>query len=177
MRAPKLGGQAGGSLILVLVLLAVMLIGTVTMINTTGLSAAMAGNAAFRQGATGAAQFGIDAGAQLIRALAAPDNNAAGYYATRRPSDAFGLPDVGWDSQPEIVQGMYSVRWLVERLCSKTPVVDPTTDCSGYTLVAASSSKVGATTYAQGGGIYYRVTVRVMGPKNTESYVQASFAR
>lgn len=169
--------QSGGSLVLVLVLLAVMLIGTMSMINTTGLSSAMAGNTAFRQGATGAAQFGVDAGAQLIRALVAPDADAAGYYATRRAADAFGLPAVSWSSQPEIVQGIYSVRWLVERLCTKTPVVDPLTDCSGYALATASSSKVGATTYTLGGGLYYRVTVRVMGPKNTESYVQASFAR
>lgn len=175
--------QQGGSLIFVLVLLTVMLMGSVSMLRTTSTSNDIASNVAFKQAATFAAQAGVDAAAVLLRDVEDPESATEGYYPAKEGDAATGLPSVDWDEIPVTTVSApdgvaYSVQFVVERLCSESPVTDALEQCSiPYGEKKAGSARVGAADFSVGEGFFYRATVRVTGPKRTESFVQAIFSR
>lgn len=131
----------------------------------------------------------------------ASDVPAAGYYATWRtrcdllgtrsadPSDdvvwaAGGSPlgncgmaaaSVASDRLPE----GYAATYVINRMCDGEGLPnDPAIFCSAYQSTSGSSSTKGGASYGQmplsgTSQQYYRITTRVVGPRNTESVVQA----
>lgn len=169
--------RGAGSLIFVLILLTVMLVATTSLFKSSEVSTAIAGNTAFKQAATQAGQLGVAAAAVALKGVAAPDVGADRYYPTRLAEDAYGLPSgINWKGVPSSAQGMFSVQYVIDRLCSVSPVTDVASQCQGDTSSETSSAKVGAATYVSIGAVYYRATIRVTGPKNTETFIQALFA-
>jgi len=69
--------------------------------------------------------------------------------------------------------GNYSVQRVVERLCQTTPVTDPLADCMVREADAPGSNKAGSLAYKAPASVYYRITVRVTGPKSANAFVQA----
>jgi Tfp pilus assembly protein PilX len=172
MSAPR---QAGASLIVVLIVLAVLLIGGIALLRSGEISALVAGNVAFKEAATQSGEVGISNAARAIDAMVDMDVDVPrAYYATRQPEDAQGLPKgVDWAAVPAVTVGNGKVQYVIERMCTVAPVADPVTSCMVREQAAAGSSKAGAPAYAGLAQVYYRVTVRVVGPKNTTSFLQA----
>lgn len=133
----------------------------------------------------------------------ANDAPAAGYYATwRMPCDVLGSrnadlgDDVIWTDgdAPQAGCGMvatsvasaqlpegYSATYVINRMCDgEGSPNDPGVFCSAYaTASSVSGSTKGGASYGQmplSGTTqqYYRITTRVVGPRNTESFVQAT---
>lgn len=132
----------------------------------------------------------------------ANDVAAAGYYATWRTAcDLLGTrsadisDDVTWADGDAAQAGCgmvaaavasarlpdgYSATYVINRMCDGegTPN-DPSIFCSAYaTTSGASGSTKGGASYGQmplsgTAQQYYRITTRVVGPRNTESIVQA----
>ena len=167
--------QRGMSLLMVLVVLGISLVGSLALLRSTEVSALVAGNVSFREAATQATDIGISQGAKALEATTNFDANVANvYFATRQPEDASGLPtSVNWGTVPTSTVGYYQVQHVVERLCQVTPVVDPAANCMVRDGEAPGSSKAGSLVYKSPASIYYRITVRVMGPKQTAAFVQA----
>jgi type IV pilus assembly protein PilX len=167
--------QSGVSLLIVLVVLAITLVGSLAMLRSGEVSALVAGNVSFREAATQASDIGIADAAKALDVQGNLDNSIANtYFATRQPEDANGIPTtINWSSVPTMAVGNYTVQHLVDRLCQVTPVTDPTGSCMVRDSESAGSKKAGSLVYKNPATVYYRITVRVMGPKSTAAYVQA----
>jgi Tfp pilus assembly protein PilX len=171
----KQSTEQGFALIMVMVLLAIMLIGALAMLRSSDASARVAGNISFQAAATKATDIGISEAARALDGMANTDVDIANtYFATRQPENGDGiLSTVDWREVASTEVGNYSVRRVIERMCQTTPVTDPTTQCMMYEQSSVGSNKAGALAYANPASLYYRITVRVTGPNNTTSFVQA----
>lgn len=193
--------QSGITLIITLIVLVAMTLASVAMVRSVDTSVMIAGNLAFRQGATTAGDTGVEAArAWLVAnsgALANDDENN-GYYSSsqdnldltgnRTPADT--ADDVDWEdtgigvSQPVCLgadtAGNVSC-YIIHRLC-----VDPNSPldsakCSTQESARSGSSKGASlsmeryqpTSWSMVATMaYYRVTVRVTGPRNNISFIQ-----
>ncbi len=167
--------QSGVSLIVVLVVLAVVLVGSLAMLRSSEVSSLVAGNVSFKEAATQATDIGISDAAKALNAMVNMDGNIPNvYFATRQAEDSDGLPTtVNWSAVPASTVGNYSVQHVVERLCQTTPVADPLAECMVRDAEAPGSNKAGSLAYKTPASVYYRITVRVTGPKSANAFVQA----
>ncbi len=188
--------QQGVILFIALIVLVAMTLTGIALIRSVDTNVLVAGNLAFRQGATAAADWGIESARSYLKttitankAALDNDNPAAAYYATWQS----GLDLVGtttspfdWSGASQLVgtdTAGNEVRYVLHRMCEASGA----TTAAGANCVKASGS--GGTTGTAGSTkgtvsystlalpsstvVYYRVTVRVLGPRNTLSFVQA----
>ena len=171
--------QSGTSLIIVVILLVILMISALALVRSSETIGAVAGNIAFKQAATEAADTGIAAATQWLTALTNVDTAVAGvYYATRQNVDAHGLPVLDWSGVPAVPVANFRVQYVVERLCQgATPITNLISQCLTTEHAQDGSKKVGSPAYSGTTAVYYRVTVRVQGPRNAESYVQSLLSK
>lgn len=191
--------QQGVVLFIALIALVVMSLAAAALIRSVDTNTVISGNLAFQQSAVLAADTGAEAAFDWLNSI--PSNSTAlnddspgnGYYAT--------IPDLQlavdpskiyldnpaslrsgatWNKSvtaPSLNDGN-TVDYIIERMCLRKddPVNDPE-----HCLFGAKPEKVnlGEDTYGKEANPtaipspMYRVTVRVSGPKNTVSYIQA----
>jgi Tfp pilus assembly protein PilX len=171
--------QSGTSLIIVVILLVILMISALALVRSSETVGAIAGNVAFKQAATEAADTGIASAGQWLTALTNTDSAVTGvYYATRQNVDTYGLPTVDWAAVPAATVSTFRVQYVVERLCQgPTPVANVISQCLTTENTQDGSKKVGSPAYTGTAAVYYRVTVRVQGPRNAESYVQSLLSK
>jgi Tfp pilus assembly protein PilX len=171
--------QSGTSLIIVVILLVILMISALALVRSSETVGAIAGNVAFKQAATEAADTGIASATNWLAALTNSDAAVAGvYYATRQNVDAHGLPTIDWAGVPAATISSFRVQYVVERLCQgPTPVANLLGQCLTSENNQEGSKKVGSPAYTGTTAVYYRVTVRVQGPRNAESYVQSLLSK
>ena len=166
-------------MLVVLVLMSVMLLGGLAMARMTEVGSIAIGNAGYREAAIQASEVGLNAVFQQVRNIPIDnENDNAGdwYWSVERPMDDNGLPVVAWDSAPEIKVGTadaYSVRYIAERVCTIAAVSEPLREClvkhkPELTSATLPDEKVDPPNAKQ-----FRVTVRVVGPKDTTIFVQS----
>ena len=164
-----------------LVVLIVMTLAGLAMLRQMSSGVSIAGNIAFKPGATAVADAGIEAGrAWVVTATSAQreiDAPANGYYATWAgnvdPTSAAWTPM--WNAVPDtLVTNSGNVRFIVQRLCAITgPSFGGAQQCSDSVTGEAGTSKGGEiTAFTRTPRPFYRVTARVVGPRNTVSYTQ-----
>lgn len=166
--------ERGVTMIVVLILMAVMLLGGIALARMTEISTLASGNAAFREASLQASEIGTNTAYAAVKTLADENVNAGSwYFATTQAQDANGIPTVSWTSAPEVVIGPYSVRYVVDRVCTGAlPVTDPLRQC----LVKQAPQIESATDRERPDpptARQFRVTVRVTGPKDTQTWVQS----
>lgn len=199
--------QRGVVLFVALIAMVVLALAASAMIRSADTSAVIAGNLAFKDAATHAADTGVERAFNALQGLAAADVNVPGqYFRLMQPVDARGVPStVNWatvpcydaNGGPGVVScadgSEYRVQYVIERLCTQAPI-------PGEPVTALSSKCVGGQPFSTAGNagndrdshkpsgnygvppvsaavpptIHYRVTVRVLGPRNTASLVQAT---
>jgi type IV pilus assembly protein PilX len=193
--APR--AQRGVILFVALIVLVAMTLTGIALMRSVDTNVLVAGNLAFRQGATAAGDWGVEAARVFLKntltaSKTALDNDqpSNNYYASWQANldligNGIGTPfdwtgtttAVGTDSAGN------EVRYVVHRMCQNPG----TSTASGANCVRTSGSS--GSSPADGGTkgtvsystlalpaptvIYYRVTVRILGPRNTLSYVQA----
>jgi type IV pilus assembly protein PilX len=194
--------QSGVVLFVALVSMVVMSLAAVALIRSVDTNNIIAGNLSYKQTATISSSFGIENVADTlgIKSLAYANSNDAanGYYATCKTfdaattcdgrnltADASWVPGVKSRLADGIVTGITggvdaygnTIQYIVERMCNAAS----TPDSINCLLVVSNLDISGH------GGIneplvppetpleipLYRVTVRIAGPKNTISYIQA----
>lgn len=180
---PSRPDERGVILFIALIVLVAMTLAGIAMFRTIGAGVIIAGNMAFKQNATSVGDLGIEAArAWLINqgssALQA-DQAAAGYYASWALT--FNPSTFSWDGANSGSAGSVSgndVRYVIHRLCSSAGSAnDPGQSC--VTVGSASSGgSLGTPSYgvmalSNTTAPYFRITVRVAGPRNTTSYVQS----
>jgi type IV pilus assembly protein PilX len=188
--------QRGAVLFIALIVLVAMSLAGLAMMRGVDTGAMIANNLAFKEGATMAADTGVEAartwllnnpGATLYNNQPGV-TNGAGYFATWQEGldfikgDADATNDFDWTANSVALAtdaAGNQANYVIHRMCDATG--DPASiNCirvSSSTGSTSSSSKGAAAfgTYAisSPSQAFFRITVRVIGPRNTVSYVQA----
>ena len=180
--------QRGVTLFIALVGLIAMALAGVALVRSVETSNIIAGNMAFRNAAMHASDVGVEAAFTALNSITSgqveankPSNctNACQYYATMQPLNSIGVPStVVWANVAGVaVNTDYTVRYVIERLCKgTTPIADLASSCYAGSLRGGGSKKAGSVVFSSTNELYFRVTVRVEGPRNTISYVQTLLA-
>ena len=175
--------QQGVVLFISLIVLVAMTLAAIALIRSVDTANLIAGNLAFRQGATLAADSGEEAARTwlLTQNTATLSNDSAvnGYYSFTPPVPSWEQYDWAGSSIP-LPGGADAagnqVNYVVHRLCAITgSPTGPGNNCMTTTTAgggSGSSMGVGIQTVSGTAVYYYRVTSRVIGPRNTVSYVQ-----
>jgi Tfp pilus assembly protein PilX len=191
--APRRARQAGVVLMMALIVLVAMTLAGIALVRSVDTSNVIAGNLAFQQSATNAGDAGTEAAVNWLQA-----NNSGttlfgniygqGYAASRQDPVA-GQDWANFWTTVLVPAGQVvtlapdaagnTVSYAIQRLCNA--VGDPTTGvgCAASqstTAISSSSKTAGTVALLYTSQIYYRITTRVAGPRNTVSYVQTIVA-
>jgi type IV pilus assembly protein PilX len=188
--------QRGVVLMIALIVLVAMTLAGIALMRSVDTTTIIAGNLAFQQSATSSGDTGTEAAATWLKNTGAGGgaglwNNipAQGYMAQRQDPAAGQSWDAFWNAVinpsggPSLATTLTqdantgnTVAYVIQRLCNaQGDPTSPGVDCAApQTSTAASSSSKGAGTVAllYNSAIYYRITTRIDGPRNTVSYVQ-----
>lgn len=193
MRSTGPARQQGVVLMIALIMLVAMTLAGIALVRSTDTTNIIAGNLAFKQGATSSGDRGTEAAINWLAAnssgTALHSNDFANGYAATRASASAQTWDAFWTNTlagqakqvgtTEDAAGN-TVWYAIERLCNATgDPVSTGVDCSvPQTVTSTSGSSKGAGFVAlnYNSQIFYRVTSRVLGPRNTVSYIQAIVA-
>ncbi len=194
--------ERGVVLFIVLIVLVAMSMAAISMFRSSDTGSMVAGNLAFKQSALLSADVAAEQARAWVAAnplMLDEDSPASGYYANRQDSlDLMGArtpsdpsDDVDWTGTNSlaVTKAMIltvdpttgnQVSYVVHRLCSIAGSVnDPNQDCSTSALSAIGSTQdvVDYSNRALGSGVsvaYVRITARIVGPRQTVSFVQST---
>lgn len=189
--------QSGIVLIVALIILIAMTIAGIAMIRSVDLTNIIAGNLAFKQAATHLGDTGVEAAFTFL------DGNKAGTFLHTDKADqgysangnnAARSPAAGqtWEAYwatlaavnpprirtiiPDQISG-YTVSYIIDRLCASAGSPTAGANCSASTVssvASGSGEEGGEKAITSSSAIYYRITVRIAGPRNTVSFVQST---
>lgn len=195
--------QRGVILFIALIVIVAMALAGLALVRSVDTNVIVAGNIAFKQAATNAGDEGLEAARTWLLAnkstlsddqMAPP---ASAYWSNwQATADLTGndssKADYDWNSNSlEVTAGDTAgnrVRYVIHRMCADSNKTSSSTTCvkvsSTTTGALASGGEYSGRRGYEGGGsssgfsltattVYYRITVRVDGPRNTTSYVQA----
>jgi type IV pilus assembly protein PilX len=187
--------QRGTFVFMALIVLVVIMIASAGLMRSVGSGVFLSGNMAFRQAAT----FGADAGIEAARNLLITRGGQTGsdviatdtaYYSST--SAAFSPTTFNWGLAFKVNNGVPDpagnvVHYVIHRLCLRDGVLfSPNDTATGQQCATGEGAGGGLSTatamqYGNGalvgpGARYFRVTVRVVGPRSTVSFVQATLS-
>jgi Tfp pilus assembly protein PilX len=192
--------QRGVILFVALIILVAMSLAGIALMRSVDTNVLIAGNLAFRQGAMMAGDWGVESARTWLdtnKAGTTLNNDqpavtsGTGYWANwQAAQDLYGrtastVDDYNWNNAITVGtdSGGNEVRYVIHRLCSTAgDISSGSVSCvkgtSGGGATPASTGTKGTVSYGGAAlpGVsmtYYRVTVRVTGPRSTVSYVQA----
>ncbi|MBS1154427.1 MAG: hypothetical protein H6R07_351 [Proteobacteria bacterium] len=168
----------GSTLIIVLVLLTIMTFMGMALYRSSDLAGMIAGNVSSKQMATQVGDMGLAAAEAVLRGNI-PAAAQAGFVPTQKEPDGDGIPAPVTEQEWSAAKTSYgyTYRYLIEKLCTNAnPAVCTTTK------IPIPPPPTGLNAPPGSGGQYesaqmYRVTVKITGPKNLESYVQALYSK
>jgi len=195
--------QSGVVLLVALIILVAMTLAGVALVRSVDTANVIAGNMAFQQSATNAGERSTEQA--LTRQITTTDEQtlANGYLATRSDPnranheswEAFwtrllsenedlraciAAPDAaGCSTTPAPDAAGNTVQYIIQRLCANNgPAHTATNPCTQAPPAATSGES-----FSSGSGrpsppkqVYYRITTRIVGPRNTISFVQTIVA-
>jgi type IV pilus assembly protein PilX len=179
-----------------LIILVAMTLAGIALMRSVDTNVLIAGNLAFRQANTMYADTGVEAArAWLAANVASLNNNQPGgalhYWANYQlgvnflGTAAVATDNYNWNQAATVAapDPAYTISYVIHRLCGGTGAPsDAAAKCMQASAGGGSGSSGLGTKGVVSYGvqalpgistIYYRVTVRVTGPRNTLSYVQA----
>lgn len=192
--AKSRAGQNGVVLLIALIVLVAMTLAGIALVRSVDTTNVIAGNMAFQQSTTQSGDAGVEA---ALTWLAASNNNITlnndspgnGYVAAGLGNN----PGTGqsWDtywttltntglvtaSNPDASGNTYS--YHIDRLCASAGSATGGGNCSASPLASTTtggSEESGDSGISAPPLVYYRITSRIVGPRNTVSYVQAVVA-
>ena len=187
--------QRGVVLMIALIVLVAMTLAGIALVRSVDTTNIIAGNLAFQQAATHAGDTGTETAVTWLQANNAGNTLqanifASGYAAARTDPAAGQSWDAFWSNVlvpagqvvtlPQDATTGNTVAYTIQRLCNALgdPAV-PGVDCAvsqSATTSAGSSKGAGVIALQYSAQVYYRITSRIAGPRNTVSYVQTIVA-
>lgn len=191
---PHASAQRGMILFFTMIAIVILLIASVALVRSFDGSLSIAGGMAFKRDLVNQGERGIAAGKKALGiggalgtdAVRRAHQPASNYSASVLPSDGHGIPlmlldDTLWNSAgmslPDVTDtgSKITIRYVIDRLCNGVGPATPTT-CTVSTL----GSDTGGTAWLNKAGgsslPVYRISLRVTGPQNTQTFMQSTFA-
>lgn len=183
--------QSGVVLFITLIVLVAMTMAGIALVRSVNTTNMIAGNIAFQQGATHSADLGIETAVTWLEtnnagAALQADNLAMGYVASLQDPVVGQTWDNFWANQlagriralAQDASGN-TPSYVIQRMCNTVGLsTAPATGCASSP--AASTPTCSKSTppicLNVNSQVYYRITARVAGPRNTVSFVQAIVA-
>ncbi|HSC96121.1 MAG TPA: hypothetical protein VLC73_14230 [Burkholderiales bacterium] len=195
-RASLRSRARGAVLFIALIVLVAMTLAGIAIMRSVDTATLIAGNLAFKQGTVASSDNGIEQAYQWLianRAALSLDNLPQGYnsgYATPVWTTAGAWANavtVGTDAAGN------TISYVVHRMCNCADTLyngtsatcpqgnqcaldNPTGTGTPPPPAQGESFSVGSPGYLQDPRVYYRITVRSQGPRNTVSYIQSMVA-
>lgn len=183
--------QRGVSLFIALIAIVALSIAGIALVRSVDSTNVISGNLAFRQASLHATDVGVEKAFEALPTILGSSseanypsgcgsNGSCTYWATMQATDARGMPStINWANvSSSTIDSNYTVKYVIDRLCSGTlPITDINGSCYVTTATGVGSQKAGAPSFSSSQQVYYRITVRVDGPRNTNSIVQALMAK
>ena len=190
MQLPSRSRQQGVVLLISLIVLVAMSLAGVALMRSVDTTVAIAGNTAFQQTAIHVADRGTQSATVWIAnnsggTTLVDDNPSVGYFSAR-PSPEPDWFDINSWSDSTVLNGGTPdaagnvTRYVVHRMCTAPGLTYNATNqqCALYYPVSTAgtggSMQVGAPQFIGTPWLYYRITTRVDGPRNTVSIIQTS---
>ena len=186
---PSARAQRGVVLLISLIVLVAMTLAGVAMVRSMDTTLGIAGNMAFKQATIQGSDIGTTAaytwlGANSAGATLQNSNSTNGYFATRPASEPDWFNEASWGNAYKINNlapdaAGNRVRYIVHRMCMTAGAYNAVgNECALYYPTSGASSggsmAVGSTQFEGIPQLFYRVTTRVDGPRNTISIIQVS---
>jgi type IV pilus assembly protein PilX len=187
--------QSGIVLIMVLIVLVAMTLAAIAMVRSVDTTNLIAGNLAFQQAATHSGDSGVETAStwlasNMVGVALENDDPTNGYVAggLKVAPDLTKNPPQTWDdfwSKTLAARAVKSsqadsagnvVSYVIDRLCTNPGSVTSGASCvdsPAISIPTGNSQEGGEKQLNSSTGVYYRITVRVDGPRNTVSYVQS----
>lgn len=181
--------QRGMVLFVSLVVLVAMSMAGIAIMRSVDTGNVISGNLAFKSSILGAAGLGVENARTWLTTTTqdmSANNEAIGYYANWGDAtgefDALGVTASphDWNNSTSATDAQgNTVRYVVHRMCSVSGVAANGAQCTmtsgGGTLDKSTFGSIdySRTKFGEGTNVFYRVTVRVDGPRRTVGYVQA----
>lgn len=193
--------QQGVVLFIALIVLVAMTLAGIAVMRSVGTNVLISGNIAFKQAATSVADYGVEKARDWISKAVptdlqndgSPGTPSAGYFSSWQydptaPTDLtknFDPFQFDWNGSGMVVapapDPSTTVQYVIHRMCKLANA--STDDVNQQCVTLATSSTGGSTQNVISGGqqpltnltqVYFRVTVKVTGPKNATSYIQTT---
>lgn len=187
---PMQGREAGIVLFIALVTMVLLMLAALATLRSVDSTTMMTGNLAFREATTQVADYGTESARRWLIANAsnlANDNPSFGYHAFISPqfnpkaqsnsywenTDAVTLASNTTQQGGTIPDG-YTVYYTIHRMCETAGSNVSCFNVQGGNVVGSNNNAASYGSYTpEGAGTpYYQVTTRVVGPRNSVSYVQ-----
>jgi Tfp pilus assembly protein PilX len=186
--------QRGVVLFIALIVLVAMTLAGVAMVRSMDATLGIAGNMAFKQASIQSSDLGVKSAYDWLSANSAgtilkDTNTASGYLSSRPAVEPNWYDEASWGSAVTLNGGAPDaagnvVRYVIHRMCTEPNTVyngsnaGVPNQCALYYPITAATSggsmSVGSTTFEGIPQLFYRVTTRVDGPRNTISITQVS---
>lgn len=186
--------QKGVVLLIALIVLVAMTLAGIALVRSVDTTNVIAGNMAFGQAATQSGDAGVETAFAWLtttntvnvaglynddatNGYAANGNNPANNPAANQSWDAYWTQTLAARARtlPTDAAGN-TVSYVIDRLCAFAGPPTGGASCSTSPLVGAAtggSEEAGEIQISGQSSVYYRVTSRIAGPRNTVSYIQA----
>ncbi len=165
-------------MLVVLVLLTVMLMGAVAMARMAEVGTLASGNSSYRDAALQASEVGVNTAYATVNALTSEDSTVGNwYYPQMQAATADGLPNVSWSGTPSVTVGNFTVNYVVERMCNTTTLTQPLEQCLVRQVPSKDTNDANPEPLEPLNARQFRITVRVAGPRDSLTWVQALMTR
>ncbi len=192
-RAPR-RAQEGLVLFIALIVLVAMTMAGVALMRSVDTGLVVAGNMAFKQSAIMVADRGTQEAVKWLQdnsagAILQNTNTGQGYFSSRPVVEPNWFDTNSWSESIAVNGGAPDaggnvVRYVIHRMCTQpdTPYngdnAGVANQCALYFAASAAASggsmAVGAPQFVGSPQLYYRITTRVEGPRDTVSVIQTS---
>lgn len=192
-RGPR-RAQSGLVLFIALIVLVAMTLAGVAMMRSVDTGLVVAGNMAFKQSAIMVADRGTQEAVKWLQDNSAgttlqSTNTSQGFFSSRPVAEPNWFDVNSWTESVAVNGGTPDasgnvVRYVIHRMCTQpdTPYngdnAGVANQCALYFALSAAASggsmAIGAPQFVGSPQLYYRVTTRVEGPRNTVSVIQSS---
>lgn len=191
---PAHRAQEGLVLFIALIVLVAMTMAGVSLMRAVDTGLVVAGNMAFKQSAIMVADRGTQNAAKWLQdnsagATLQSTNTGSGYFSSRPVVEPNWFEAASWGESVAVNGGAPDasgnvVRYVIHRMCTQPDTAynasnaGVANECALYYAVSAAaaggSMAVGSPQFIGSPQLYYRVTTRVEGPRDTVSVIQTS---
>lgn len=194
----QLDKQRGAIMLITLIALSLIMLSAMGLIRSFDTSLSMAGNLAFKRDLVNQGERGMakaitlfNSGALSTTAAREANSLSNNYSATMLATDPHGIPlklinNTTFLATPAMTAAAdfsdsttgITVRYVIDRLCATAGKFDNTSCVSlKSTAGQGGSATLAASKVGQEYMPVYRISVRVTGPRNTQSYLQTTITR